>query len=135
MIVVEENWCQGGRRGRSMGIRMIGEDGVELSTMVRFSTMLKLVHITVQHLAVDSHPKATATWGLVLAMRPLRGSALISIVHAVNAFAKLILRLMLFSVIGGWKVLRLHARVVNLFSIFSKDQDSYLRRILNVGTG
>ena len=86
-----------------MGIGMIGEDGVEVSAMVRFSTMLKRVHITVQHLAVDSHPKATAAWGLVLAVRPLRGSGLISIVHAVNACAKLILRLTLFSVIGGWK--------------------------------
>ena len=86
-----------------MDIGMIGEDGVEVSAMVRFSTMLKRVHITVQHLAVDSHPKATAAWGLVLAVRPLRGSGLISIVHAVNACAKLILRLTLFSVIGGWK--------------------------------
>ena len=94
-----------------MGVRMIREDGVKVSAMVRFSTMLKLVHITVQHLAIDSHPKATSTWGLVLAMRPLRGSGLISIVHAVNACTNLILRLTLFSVIGGWKVLRLHARV------------------------
>ena len=42
-----------------MGVGMIREDGVEVSAMVRFSTMLKRVHITVQHLAVDSHPKAT----------------------------------------------------------------------------
>ena len=125
MIDLEENWCQGGRRGRSMGIGMIGEDGMEVSAMVRFSTMLKRVHITVQHLSVDSHPKvkATAAWGLVLAVRPLRGSSLMSIVHAVNACAKLILRLMLFSVIGGWKVLRLHACVMKrLTSIFERSR-------------
>ena len=85
-----------------MGIGMIREDRVEVSAMVRFSTMLKCVHITVQHLAVDSHPKATAAWGLVLTVRPLCGSGLISIMHAVNACTKLILRLTLFSEIGGY---------------------------------
>ena len=98
---------------------MIREDGVEVSSMAQFSEMLKRVYITVQHLAVDSHPNATAARGLVLAVRLLRGIGLTSIVHAVNACAKLILRLMLLSVIGGWKVLRLHARVMTrLTSIF-----------------
>ena len=104
-----------------MGVGMIREDGVEMSAMVWFSKMLKHVHITMQHLAVDIHPKATVAWGLVLVVRPLHGSGLISIVHAVNACAKLILRLMLFSVIGGWKVLRLHACVMKrLTSIFER---------------
>ena len=100
------------------GRRMIREDRVEVSTMAQFSEMLKLVHITVQHLAVDSHPNAPAAQGLVLAVRPLRGIGLTSIVHAVNTCAKLILRLMLLSVIGGWKVSTLHDRVISIFDLF-----------------
>ena len=87
-----------------MSVGMIGEDEVEVSAMAQFSKMLKRVHsITVQHLAGDCHPNATAAWGLVLAVRSLRGSGLPSIVHAVNACAKLILRLMLLSIIWGCK--------------------------------
>ena len=104
-----------------MGVGMIREDGVEVLAMVQFSGMLKRLHITVQHLAGDIHPNATAAWGLVLAVRPLRGSGLTCIVHAVNACAKLILRLMLSSVIGGRKVSRLHAHVMKrLTSIFER---------------
>ena len=102
--------------------RMIRDDGVEASAMAQFSEMSKGVRITVQHLAVDSHPNTTAAWGLVLAVRPLRGIGLRSIVHAVNACAKLISRLMLLSVIGGWKVSTLHDRVTSIFDLFERSR-------------
>ena len=82
-----------------MAIRMLREDRVEVSAIVSFSEMLERAHITVQHLADDSHPNATAAWGLVLAVWPLHGSGLPCIVHLVNACTTLIFRLMFLDVI------------------------------------
>ena len=86
--------------------------------MAQFSQISKGARITVRHLAVDSQPNTSAAWGWVLAVRPLRGIRLRSIVHAVNACAKLIFRLMLLGVIGGWKVSTLHDRVTSIFDLF-----------------
>ena len=84
-----------------MDVRIPREDRADVLAMVPFSEMLECIHFTAQQLAAVSHQNATVAWGLVLAVWPLRGSGLISIMHAVNSSAKLILRLMLFSVIGG----------------------------------
>ena len=83
-----------------MGIRMPREDRAEVMAMVPFSEMLERVHITVLQLAADSQPNATAAWGLVFAMRPLRGNGLTCVVHAVNACTMLRFRLILLNILG-----------------------------------
>ena len=68
-----------------------------LAMVVQFSTIMVHVHVTARHLAANTLQKATAAWGLVFPMRPLRRSGLRCTVHAVIGCTVLIIRLMLFN--------------------------------------
>ena len=83
-----------------MGVEMLMEARMEVSSMTTFSKILLTVDVTAFELAHNKLQYASAAWRSIILMLPMLWIGLTCIVHGEKAATMIKIRLMLLGVIG-----------------------------------